>query len=724
MRMIQPSRLISALVGFSLYGQTLTAADLIDRHALVVRHNPVNHSPDVDGPFTVGNGGFAFGADITGLQTFDSEHQRNGIPVETLSRWCWHSDPNPEGFKLADACKDFAQGDGRSVSYPTEASTPAGGWLRRNPHHVPLGRIRLVYDKPDGVGLIAADIGNPTQTLDLWSGVIHSRYEIEGIPVEVTTTCHPSLDLIAIHMDSELLETGRMKVELSFARGHDPTIKNNPPLDWSQPESHQTRIRERKLRRVDLERRIDATRYQVAIVWQGEGTFLEETPHHFLASPARGKRTMELAVAFAPMPLPEALPDFQQTRFASAAYWKDHWLRGAAVDFTGSSDPRATVLEKRLILSQYLMAVQMAGETPPQESGLTCGTWYGKHHSEMIWWHAAHFPLWGRSELLEKNLKWYQHRLPEARQLAKNRGLNGARWAKMTGPDGRESPGGNPLIIWNQPQLIYLCELLYRNSSTPATLAKYRELVQETADCLASMTWFDKATNHYNLGPPLWIAQEIYDPTTSRNPSFELAYWSWALQTAQQWRERLTLPRNEKWDRILQNLAPLPKKNGLYVALESHPDTFDNVASRHDHPTMLAPLGLLPGRGVDRNTMNRTLDAVLSKWDWQTKIWGWDYPMIAMTAARLGRPQDALEILLRDGPNNNYLANGHCPQRVDESAASMRKREIPVYLPANGALLSAVALMIAGWDGCEREFPGFPDDGKWVIRAEGVGKLP
>jgi hypothetical protein len=32
--------------------------------------------------------------------------------------------------------------------------------------------------------------------------------------------------------------------------------------------------------------------------------------------------------------------------------------------------------------------------------------------------------------------------------------------------------------------------------------------------------------------------------------------------------------------------------------------------------------------------MTRTLDAVLSQWDWETKIWGWDYPMIAMTATR------------------------------------------------------------------------------------------
>ena len=48
----------------------------IDRHALVTRHNPTLHQLDVDCPLTVGNGNFAFGCDITGLQTFAGHYQR------------------------------------------------------------------------------------------------------------------------------------------------------------------------------------------------------------------------------------------------------------------------------------------------------------------------------------------------------------------------------------------------------------------------------------------------------------------------------------------------------------------------------------------------------------------------------------------------------------------------------------------------------------------------
>jgi hypothetical protein len=47
--------------------------------------------------------------------------------------------------------------------------------------------------------------------------------------------------------------------------------------------------------------------------------------------------------------------------------------------------------------------------------------------------------------------------------------------------------------------------------------------------------------------------------------------------------------------------------------------------SRHDHPAFLMALGQLRGVGVDRAVMRRTLDVVLSNWDWQIKIWGWCY---------------------------------------------------------------------------------------------------
>ena len=701
----------------------MPAAVPIDREALVRRHNPVVRAVDPLEPLTVGNGGFAFTVDVTGLQTFGDHYWRQGIPLETLARWCWTTDPNPQGFKLDDTNQDFVQGDGRTVAYPTRMATPAGDWLRRNPRLHPLGQLSLEWDKPDGSALVPEDIQDPEQTLDLWTGIVTSRFKLGGVPVAVTTACHPHSDRISVQLESELVKQGKLRVRLALPRGHDPRVKNTPALDWGHPESHFSKA----IAPRTIERRIADVIYYIT----SSRALQEVDAHEFTVAADGGGSVLGLALVFSARPSADvrehADPMVDGVARASAEHWAEFWQGGAAVDFSGSTNPLAPKLEERIILSRYLTAVQGAGEVPPQESGLTCNTWYGKHHTEMLWWHAAHFVLWGRPELAERSLDWYRARLPEARALAANRGLRGARWAKMVGPEGRESPGGNPLIVWNQPHPIHLAHLLLRQSPSAENLAKYRDLVFESAECLASMLTFYPASDRYVLGPPLWIAQEIHDPATSRNPGFELAYWRWALETAQRWRVRAALGRNPEWDTILAKLSPLPQKDGLYVALESNPDTWDNPASRHDHPSMLMPWGFLPPTGaVDRETMNRTLDAVLARWDWSTKIWGWDYPMIAMTATRLGRPEVALEVLLRDGPNNRYAPNGHCPQGSDRAQADQAagRREIAAYLPANGAFLAAVALMVAGWDGCTTAHPGFPDDGTWVIRAEGLQRLP
>ncbi|MBM3852390.1 MAG: hypothetical protein FJ399_04455 [Verrucomicrobia bacterium] len=690
------------------------AAVPIDRQALVSRHNPRFSAVDPWAPLSVGNGGFCFTADVTGLQTFSAHYQKNGIPLETQARWAWHSNPNPAGYKLADAHRPFAA-YGQTVDYPTNDRSPAGQWLRENPHARPLPRLALELAREGGGPLEPAELREIDLTLDLWSGEIRSRFRLEGELVAVNVACHPEWDALAISLESELVRAGRLAVRLDLPRGHDMRTKNNPPLDWSQPESHTTTVLKAAGGELRLRNERDGAAYFVRLASADglESACLE--PHSFRLG-AKGRPRLEFTASFG-LAEPGAGEGFAGVVRAAREHWPRFWRSGGAVDFTGSKDPRARELERRVVLSQYLAAIQFAGGFPPSESGLTHSSWYQKHHTEMIWWHAAHFALWGRDHFLEKNLRWYIDALPRAREIARGRGLKGARWPKMVGPDWRESPGGNPLIVWNQPHPIHLAELLYRSAPTAATLARYRELVLQSAECMAAMLHWEAEKQRFNLGPPLWIAQEIHDQASSMNPCYELSAWSRGLQIAQHWRERLGPPRDPEWDRRLTHLAPLPQKDGKYVALESHPDTWDNRASRHDHPSFLMAFGQLPGDGVDSAVMARTLDAVLASWDWETKIWGWDYPMVAMTAARLGEPRKAVDVLLKsDSPNNRYTASGHCPQRGD----------LPVYLPANGALLAAVAMMAGGWGDAPATTPapGFPQDGTWVVRSEGLRRLP
>jgi hypothetical protein len=164
------------------------------------------------------------------------------------------------------------------------------------------------------------------------------------------------------------------------------------------------------------------------------------------------------------------------------------------------------------------------------------------------------------------------------------------------------------------------------------------------------------------------------------------------------------------WDRAWKELAPLPVAEDRYSTVSGTPFT-----NYHDHPCVLMICGFLPpGEDFDMKRFSNTFDDIRKKWDWPT-TWGWDPPVMALAAARLGRPADAVDELLRDTPKNGYLANGH----------NYQDQRLPLYLPGNGGLLLAVAAMLAGWDGApNRKNPGFPDDGSWDIRWEGLRSIP
>jgi hypothetical protein len=403
----------------------------------------------------------------------------------------------------------------------------------------------------------------------------------------------------------------------------------------------------------------------------------------------------------------------------SADKWQKFWSEGAAVDFSQCKDKRARELERRVVLSQYLLAIQCCGNTPPQETGLTYNSWFGKFHMEMIWWHQSWLPLWGHEELLERTLRWYISAEPIAREIAMRQGFKGVRWMKMTDPSGEEAPSKvGSYLIWQQPHLIYLAELVYRNMSAEGKkmmLKKYGRLIDKTAEFMADFVTLDKENNRYIL-KGIIPAQETLKASVTYNPPFELAYWYFGLQTAQKWRERRGLEQKTKWDDVINKLSPLAagKPSSIYLAAESAPDTYSTLALISDHPAVLGAVGILPmSRLVDQKIMMQTSDWIWTGWNWD-KTWGWDYPMVAMNAARLGEPSKAVDALLMDKRTNTYLKNGH----------NYQDGRLRCYLPGNGGLLTAIAMMCAGWDGCTEKNPGFPKDGKWDVRWEGLKPMP
>ena len=170
------------------------------------------------------------------------------------------------------------------------------------------------------------------------------------------------------------------------------------------------------------------------------------------------------------------------------------------------------------------------------------------------------------------------------------------------------------------------------------------------------------------------------------------------------------MAREANWDKVLKSLAPLPQSDGLYLMEENLPDTY--TKHNWNHPSLVGALGVLPGDGVDPATMRRTVDKVRQVWNWDN-TWGWDFPMTAMCAAKCGDPRTAVDMLMHSSASFQFNASG------------LPIRGRAPYLPSTGGLLYAVALMAAGWDGApDRNAPGFPDDGSWVVKWEGLKKAP
>jgi hypothetical protein len=699
----------------------------IDRSALVNRHTVILHQPDPVGVLAVGNGNFAFNADITGLQSFP-EYYEKSMPIGIMSNWGWHSFPNPKGYSLEnfpETCYDITR-DGKpaKICYPSidrlvqgvEAGVPEEAeYLRSNPHKFGIGRIGLDITKADGSKAAIGDLENIEQKLDIWSGLLTSSFQVEGEPVHVETASHPERDEVAIRIKSRLIQFQRLKVKIAFA--YAPGVWGWAYEDWTHPERHQTTLIKRSSHGADFHRQLDDTQYFVRASWSPGLSFAATEPHTYWLSSAAAARagsasgtdSIELVAWFAPHAIQSETDPLAAVQSASARHWKQFWMSGGAIDLSETADPRAHELERRVVLSQYVTAVHSGGIMQPQESGLTCNTWFGKFHIEMYWWHCAHFALWNRPALLENSMSELLRILPKAREIARKQGFSGARWPKMIGPEGDQSPSPiAPKLVWQQPHPIYMCELLYRAHPTRATLDKYKDIVFETAEFIASFMNWEPDRKQYVLGPGLYSSDEHHvDLVHNINPTFELGYWRWALETAQPWRQRLGLPRNAQWDHVLKNFAPLPVHHGVYPVLESVDEPGASI-----NATWL--YGILPGDGVDLAVMRRTLEELLKAKAGRPLInfVGTTEPMMAMCAARFGEPAIAVDLLIGKYEQNPFMVSGYA-RGYDE---------IPVFLPSNGGWLAAVAMMAVGWKGGPSgPTPGFPPD--WRVRWEGLHPL-
>ncbi|MCL2078544.1 MAG: glycoside hydrolase family 65 [Oscillospiraceae bacterium] len=720
---------------------------MIDRKSLVKRHNPEIHEMMKQSPLTVGNGNFAFTADITGLQTLYDEYEI--FPLCAMSTWGWHTTPGDGGkfYAQNDAQPTLYKSQGRVYKYVSErqaGNEAVYDWLRHNPHRLNLARVSLLWD---GKKITSDEISRVHQKLDLYTGVLISEFTLRGERVRVQTVCAQSADILGISIETSQKAYEKITVCISFPYGSHLKCAS----DWTSPSKHQTSTT-RLGDTLCFERTLDYDKYRVAL--SGYDMCRQTGDHSFefkstaftlffsqictydtLSANSTRRTNKSGADNFDLMP-----KTFDKVMDDSSLGWESFWNTVGMADFSRAKDPRAMLLERRVILSQYLTASQCSGNMPPQETGLSCNSWFGKFHLEMHIIHAGWFALWGQSRLLERSIAWYKDILDMAKKNAAANGFDGARWPKMTGPCGIDSPSSiATLLIWQQPHIIYMLSLCLHSKhrvqaekSRRDFMIKHRDLVYETAEFMCSFARLCEKTGFYELPAPLIPVQELHKPEDTANPAFELGYWRFGLLCAVKWAEffeadeesGLCGKEREKWQtakagwkNTADNMTPLPTRGGLYIAHQNCPDTFKKYSIKYnkDHPSMLYAFGYIPNDRVDIKTMENTADKVLSCWD-NDSMWGWDYAFCAMTLTRLGKPEEAVDALLADESKNRYTESGNNFQ--------YGRDDLPLYLPGNGALLFALSMMLAGY-GENKGAVGFPKNGMWDnIIVEGILPLP
>lgn len=352
----------------------------INRRKIVQSFNVHRNASSKTTPLQVGNGNLAFGADITGLQTFQ--------PYNILSTWGWHNFSLPaaaDGSNKTASPSDFTGLDwnthGRLVNYdqPNPAEQAISDWLIQNPQRISLARIGLDFGNASrSKPVTEADLVNATQELDLWTGSIKSSFVFNGTAVEVETWAHPEEDMVGIAIRSDLLASGDLGIFIDFP--YPDTNKFDAPFVGVYPnkttgdDTFQTVFDpwygtiQRTLASKDGTNDANGTSYYLQLQWNNYG-HVSGTDGRYLLTAANSTEILFVA-AFS------SAGDFVPMSFGGLSdiatdWWSDYWSTGAFVDLTASNSSDAKELQRRTVLSQYLTVVNSASTNPPQGESIT-----------------------------------------------------------------------------------------------------------------------------------------------------------------------------------------------------------------------------------------------------------------------------------------------------------------------------------------------------------------
>ncbi|MDE5546437.1 MAG: hypothetical protein K2I88_03140, partial [Anaeroplasmataceae bacterium] len=344
-----------------------------------------------------------------------------------------------------------------------------------------------------------------------------------------------------------------------------------------------------------------------------------------------------------------------------------------------SIDTKDEELNRRMVLSLYLLKVNTLGIYPPAETGLTCNSWYGKFHLEMHLWHHLGLIRFGLYTYVLPSLKWYLSIYESSKKRAEEQGYQGIRFPKMTDFRGEDTPSNiGCLLIWQMPHLFVLLDEIIKQDAKVICLKEWMSTLQGLIDFMVSFYYLEDGK--YHLDSPMIPANEnvLFDCDT---PIFEECYTIYAFEIFKRWIEEYHFFYDTtKIEDIIKNHVPLEVQNGCYEAYIGCKNTYTKY--NYDHPMMVGMFSYFQSDLVNPNCIRNTLYKILDCWNFDA-TWGWDFPMLSMVANRLKEKELAIQLLKMNAPKNTYLKNGHNSQ--------LPRKDLPLYLPGNGALLLALS---------------------------------
>lgn len=201
-------------------------------------------------------------------------------------------------------------------------------------------------------------------------------------------------DNVAFQIESSLLSSGDLEIFLDFPFPPIHTTKYKYEVfvgSYDFPLNHSLLFYpSEEDGAVHIHHEMQETSYFVNLRWPTDvplGLSKDEadgstttTAHRYTLSQVKtsnsssGASNMSFTANFSPDKGTPDLPVTIQERNPLA--WNDYWEEGGFVDLTGSTNPNATELQRRIVLSQYHVRVNSAADgQSPQESGLMNNGW-------------------------------------------------------------------------------------------------------------------------------------------------------------------------------------------------------------------------------------------------------------------------------------------------------------------------------------------------------------